>query len=894
MLGIFGKFLDSNDREVNKLKSLVEQVNSLEKKISKLSDKQLSSKSAELKLEFEKGKSLDELLPEAFALTRESAKRNIKQRHFDVQIMSAIVLHQGKIAEQRTGEGKTLSATPAIFLNTLTGKGVHVVTVNDYLARRDAGWMGPIFHAMGATVATIIHDEAYIYDPKYKDLSKDDKRLQHLKPISRREAYEADVIYGTNNEFGFDYLRDNMVFKLSEQFQRGHHFAIVDEVDSILIDEARTPLIISQPAQEATEKYYKFAKIVDGLIPSDYVIDEKQRTAHLTENGILKIEKLLGVDNLYEKDFSTLHHLEQSLKARTLFQKDKDYVVKDGEVIIVDEFTGRLMMGRRYSEGLHQAIEAKEDVPIQQESQTLATISFQNYFRMYEKLSGMTGTATTEAEEFHKIYNLDVVEIPTNNPMIREDHPDTIYKTIAGKYTAVANLVEELHKKGQPILVGTTSIDKNEFLSELLKRKGISHALLNAKNHEKEAEIISDAGQKGSVTVATNMAGRGVDIILGKGVSGLGGLYVIGTERHESRRIDNQLRGRSGRQGDPGATRFFVSLEDDLMRIFGGEQVSKVMNFLKMPEDTPIEHGLVSKAIEGAQKKVEGHNFDIRKHTVEYDDVMNQQRKIIYEVRKKVLETAAEGSNFLKTEILQKIETEIRNIVTIHSEEGLDFKKIMEEFTTIVPVDSASGSQIEKQITTLSNTDEVFEFLFNLTKDFYEGREKQVGEETARQMEVFVYLNTIDTLWIEHLDTMDDLRSGIGLRGYAQRDPLIEYKREGFELFEKLIVEIDFEIVHRIFKVSLQGQESQMPQRIEVLEQHPEIEIGIETEKKEIESGKEDAGSVTKVTIERDGVVSEQIYGNQGQLTKTHGKLGRNDPCHCGSGKKYKKCHYPN
>ncbi len=894
MLGIFGKFLDSNDREVNKLKSLIEQVNSLEKKISKLSDKQLSFKSAELKLEFEKGKSLDDLLPEAFALTRESAKRNIKQRHFDVQIMSAIVLHQGKIAEQRTGEGKTLSATPAIFLNTLTGKGVHVVTVNDYLARRDAGWMGPIFHAMGATVATIIHDEAYIYDPKYKDLSKDDKRLQHLKPISRREAYEADVIYGTNNEFGFDYLRDNMVFKLSEQFQRGHHFAIVDEVDSILIDEARTPLIISQPAQEATEKYYKFAKIVDGLIPSDYVIDEKQRTAHLTENGILKIEKLLGVDNLYEKDFSTLHHLEQSLKARTLFQKDKDYVVKDGEVIIVDEFTGRLMMGRRYSEGLHQAIEAKEDVPIQQESQTLATISFQNYFRMYEKLSGMTGTATTEAEEFHKIYNLDVVEIPTNNPMIREDHPDTIYKTIAGKYTAVANLVEELHKKGQPILVGTTSIDKNEFLSELLKRKGISHALLNAKNHEKEAEIISDAGQKGSVTVATNMAGRGVDIILGKGVSGLGGLYVIGTERHESRRIDNQLRGRSGRQGDPGATRFFVSLEDDLMRIFGGEQVSKVMNFLKMPEDTPIEHGLVSKAIEGAQKKVEGHNFDIRKHTVEYDDVMNQQRKIIYEVRKKVLETAAEGSNFLKTEILQKIETEIRNIVTIHSEEGLDFKKIMEEFTTIVPVDSASGSQIEKQITTLSNTDEVFEFLFNLTKDFYEGREKQVGEETARQMEVFVYLNTIDTLWIEHLDTMDDLRSGIGLRGYAQRDPLIEYKREGFELFEKLIVEIDFEIVHRIFKVAVQGQEPILQHPTVVEEKHPEIEIGVEIEKEEVKSGMTDEGVVTKVTIERNGVVSEQVYGSQGQLTKTHGKLGRNDPCHCGSGKKYKRCHYPN
>ncbi len=914
MLGFFGKLLDSNEREINKFKSIVESINALEKKISKLSDKQLKDKFAQLKLEHERSKSLDDLLQEAFALVRESAQRQIKQRHFDVQMMAAITLHQGKIAEQKTGEGKTLSATPAIFLNALSGKGVHVITVNDYLARRDAGWMGPVFYGLGASVATIVHNEAFIFDPKYKDTSKDDKRLQHLRPVSRKEAYEADVTYGTNNEFGFDYLRDNMAFKLEDQSQRGHHFAIVDEVDSILIDEARTPLIISQPAQEATEKYYKFAKIIDGLSSADYVVDEKLKTAHLTEGGILKIEKILGIDNLYEKDFSTLHHLEQSLKARTLFQKDKDYVVKDGEVIIVDEFTGRLMLGRRYSEGLHQAIEAKENVPIQQESQTLATISFQNYFRMYEKLSGMTGTATTEAEEFHKIYNLDVLEIPTNNPMIRADHPDTIYKTQSGKYTAVANLVEELHKKGQPVLVGTTAIDKNEFLSELLKRKGISHALLNAKNHEKEAEIISHAGEKGAVTVATNMAGRGVDIILSKGVSDLGGLYVLGTERHESRRIDNQLRGRSGRQGDPGETRFFVSLEDDLMRIFGGEQVSKVMDFLKMSEDTPIEHGLVSKAIEGAQKKVEGHNFDIRKHTVEYDDVMNQQRQIIYEVRKKVLETASgKGSSYLKDEILQKIETEIRNIVTIYSEEGIDSQKIMEEFVTVVPIDEESKLQIKKQISTFSDTEKITEFLFNLCQNFYIERGKQVGEEVARQMEVFVYLNTIDTLWIEHLDTMDDLRSGIGLRGYAQRDPLIEYKREGFELFEKLMVEIDFEIVHRIFKVAVQGETSQ-PQRIEVLEKHPEIEIGVETEKEEVESGKEDEGNstpaviaspegmwqssqeggITKVTIERNGVVSEQVYGNEGQLTKPHGKIGRNDPCWCGSGKKYKRCHYPN
>jgi preprotein translocase subunit SecA len=778
---------------------------------------------------------------------------------------------------------------------------------------RDCGWMGALFNGLGATVATIIHDKAYIFDPKYKSTEHDDKRLQHLKPVSRKEAYEADVTYGTNNEFGFDYLRDNMVFSIKDQSQRGHFFAVVDEVDSILIDEARTPLIISQPAQEATDKYYEFAKIIDTLSPSDYVVDEKAKTAHLTEAGTLKIEKKLGVDNLYEKDFSTLHHLEESLKAKTLFQKDKDYVVKDGEVIIVDEFTGRLMLGRRYSEGLHQAIEAKEGVKIQQESQTLATISFQNYFRMYSKLAGMTGTAATEAEEFNKIYKLEVVIIPTNNPMVRKDHPDTIYKTQAGKYTAVANLVEELHQKGQPVLVGTTSIDKNEFLSELLKRKGISHALLNAKNHEKEADIIARAGEEGAVTVATNMAGRGVDIVLGKGSKDSGGLYVIGTERHESRRIDNQLRGRSGRQGDPGETRFFVSLEDDLMRIFGGEQVSKVMDFLKMPEDTPIEHGLVSKAIEGAQKKVEGHNFDIRKHTVEYDDVMNQQRQIIYEVRKKILETAENKNTTLKEEILDKITREISNVVLINSDQGLDPQKIIEEFSSIVPLDDGSKKDLEKQLSALSNTDEAINFLSNLSAHFYEEKEKQVGEDLARQMEVFTYLNTIDTLWIEHLDTMDDLRSGIGLRGYAQRDPLIEYKREGFELFEKLMVEIDYEVVHRIYKVPVDGQSPIINiQQRSILEQHPEIEIGVETEARELEGAKvkiersENLSVVeepviadlpfdgTKVKIERNGVVTEQVFGQSGQLNKMHGKLGRNDPCWCGSGKKYKKCHYPN
>ncbi|OGE21417.1 preprotein translocase subunit SecA [Candidatus Daviesbacteria bacterium RIFCSPHIGHO2_01_FULL_40_24] len=914
-MDFLGKLLDSNEREVSKLKPLVAEVNNLEKRFGKLSDKQLKESFVKFKLDHEKGKSLDELLPEAFAAVREAAKRTIKQRHFDVQIMAAITLHQGRIAEQKTGEGKTLSATPALYLNAISGKGVHLVTVNDYLAMRDCGWMGPVYHALGASCATIIHDAAFIYDPKHKNTTHDDKRLQYLRPVSRKEAYEADITYGTNNEFGFDYLRDNMVFRLQDQSQRGHFFAVVDEVDSILIDEARTPLIISAPAQEATEKYYEFAKIIDSLSPSDYVIDEKQRTAHLTEHGTLKIEKMLGVDNLYEKDFSTLHHLEESLKAKTLFQKDKDYVVKNGEVIIVDEFTGRLMLGRRYSEGLHQAIEAKEGVAIQQESQTLATISFQNYFRMYQKLAGMTGTAATEAEEFNKIYKLEVIVIPTNNPMIRADRPDMIYKTQAAKYTAVANLVEELHTKGQPVLVGTTSIDKNEFLSELLKRKGISHALLNAKNHEKEAEIISRAGEKAAVTVATNMAGRGVDIVLSKDAAKLGGLYVIGTERHESRRIDNQLRGRSGRQGDRGETRFFVSLEDDLMRIFGGEQVSKVMNFLKMPEDVPIEHGLISKAIEGAQKKVEGHNFDIRKHTVEYDDVMNQQRKIIYEVRKRVLETAQSQDESLKEEILEKIAREIGSIITIHTEEGLNAQKITEEFASIVPIDENSRKGIETQISSLQSTDEIIKFLTDLAVTFYSEREKQVGKEVARQMEVFVYLNTIDTLWIEHLDTMDDLRSGIGLRGYAQRDPLIEYKREGFDLFEKLMVEIDYEIVHRIYKVAVQGQVPvSAPQQTAIEEKHPEIEIGVETEAQEmgakVKIERPDDLAIkeqtipadfppgyggTKVTVERGGqVIAQETYGESGELNKAHGKIGRNDPCHCGSGKKYKKCHYPN
>ena len=927
MFNLFGKILDSNQKEVGKLSKIVEAINSLEKKYQKLTDKQLREKGIQFKALYQKSHppagGLDEILPEVYAAVREAGQRTLKMRLFDVQLVAAISLHQGKIAEQKTGEGKTLSAVPAVFLNCLTGKSVHLVTVNDYLAMRDCGWMGPVYHSLGATCAVIIHEQAYIFDPKYKNTDHSDERLRNLRPINRKEAYAADITYGTNNEFGFDYLRDNMVFSLKDQAQRGHSFAIVDEVDSILIDEARTPLIISRPAQEPTQKYYEFAKIMDKLSgDTDYSIDEKARTAHLTEHGIIKIEKMLGVDNLYEKDFSTLHHIEEALKARTLFFKDRDYVVRDGEVIIVDEFTGRLMPGRRYSEGLHQAIEAKENVTIQQESQTLATISFQNYFRMYEKLAGMTGTATTEAEEFHKIYKLDVVEIPTHLPMVRKDFPDLIYKTQTAKYTAVAGEIEKLHETGQPVLVGTTSIEKNEFLSELLKRKGVSHALLNAKNHEKEAEIIKKAGEKGAVTVATNMAGRGVDIKLGKGVADLGGLCIIGTERHESRRIDNQLRGRAGRQGDAGASKFFISLEDDLMRIFGGEQVSRVMDLLKIPEDSPIENAMVSKAIESAQKKVEGHNFDIRKTTVEYDDVMNQQRQIIYGVRKKVLEASEgikeKGNTGLKEDILEKVFQEIGNIVTTHTVEGLDAKKIVEEFSTIINFDPNSLTELEGQVTSQSSAESITEFLTKVARDLYEAREKQVGEEVARQMEVFVYLTTIDTLWIEHLDTMDDLRAGIGLRGYAQRDPLVEYKKEGYELFSKLVASIDSAIVHQIYKIAVQNQAPiQAPQPI--MESQPDIEVGVAEEARELEreaakvslerdnsspviatpdsiGGKQSQpqdDSPTKVTIERGGqVIAQQTLSEGGQIQSR--KIGRNDPCHCGSGKKYKKCHYPN
>ncbi|MCL4354270.1 preprotein translocase subunit SecA, partial [Patescibacteria group bacterium] len=749
MFGAISKFFDSNEKEVNKLKPLVDKINSLEEKIKKLKDEDFPKKTDQLKKRISDGEVLEDILPEAFALAREAAKRTIGQRHFDVQLMAATVLATGRIAEQKTGEGKTLSAVPALYLHALTGNNVHLVTVNDYLARRDAGWMGPVFNFLGLKVSSIISEQSFIYDPEFINSSAHDFRLLHLKPITRKEAYEADVVYGINSEFGFDYLRDNMATEISQLVQKGYYYAIVDEVDSVLIDEARTPHIISAPDEAPTEKYYQYAKLVDKLTSeTDYKIDEKLRTAHLTEHGIAKIEKLFGISDIYEKDFDTVYHLEAALKARTLFHREKDYIVKDNEVILVDEFTGRLMEGRRLSEGLHQAIEAKEGVTIQRESKTLATVSLQNYFRMYDRLSGMTGTAVTEAEEFNKIYKLDVVVIPTHRPMTRKDEGDAIYKTGRAKIAAVADLIEQAYKKGQPVLVGTTSIEKNDIISQALRRRGVKHEILNAKNHEREAEIIAKAGEKSAVTVATNMAGRGVDIILGgdtpknedgtlktgtkeweawekkhQDVLDSGGLMVIGTERHESRRIDNQLRGRSGRQGDPGISKFFVALDDEIMRLFGGDTISNIMTRFNMPEDIPLENPLVSRAIEQAQSKVEGYNFDIRKHLVEYDDVLNKQREIIYQRRKEVLEAGEETSDQLRTDIKEMIHSSITSIVELASID-VDHKtpneQIIDQFATIIPFDENSVKQLVMQLEQLKTNDEKVEFLTKLSEDLYE------------------------------------------------------------------------------------------------------------------------------------------------------------------------------
>ena len=825
---IFG---DPNAKELKNIQPLVEKINALEPEMEKLSSANLQAKTQEFKLRLQKGETLDQLLPEAFAVVREAAKRVTGMRHYDVQMIGGVVLHRGKIAEMRTGEGKTLVATLPVYLNALTGKGVHVVTVNDYLARRDSEDMGRIYRFLGLSVGLIVHDMDF---------------------PDRKAAYRADITYGTNNEFGFDYLRDNMVVDMDQMVQRELHYCIVDEVDSILVDEARTPLIISGPGEKSADLYKVIAHIVSNMKEGeDYTVDEKQKQVAPTEVGIAKAEKMLGVDNLYDTehgvDFS--HHIMCAIKAKALMIRDRDYVVKDGEVIIVDEFTGRLMYGRRFSEGLHQAIEAKEGVQVQRESQTLATITFQNYFRMYEKLAGMTGTAKTEEQEFQKIYGLDVIVIPTNKPMIRTDFPDVIYKTRAAKYRAVVKEIVELHKAGRPVLVGTTSITQSEELSSMLKKQGVPHNVLNAKYHEKEALIVADAGQPGQVTIATNMAGRGTDIVLG-------GLHILGTERHESRRIDNQLRGRCARQGDPGSSRFYLSLEDDLMRLFGSDNIKGMMDKLGMDEDEPIENKLVTRSIENAQKKVEERNFNIRKQVLQYDDVMNQQREVIYKERRKVLEQAD-----LRETVMEFTHKTVDRALTMYCppeaySEDWDLKNLVkycEEFF------APFGELKEENLADLSR-EELDEYLHKLADDIYAQREADISPEIMRELENLVMLKVVDNHWMEHLDAMDMLREGVGLRAYGQKDPLVEYKFEAFDMFEAMIEAIEDDVVKYMYRVNVVTQ--------------PEA----------AQSHLENARTNNPTLDSPEGEGGQQPIVNEGP------EIGRNDPCPCGSGKKYKNC----
>jgi len=830
---IFGS---KNERELEKIEPAVQRINALEREIQAMTDDELKAQTVLFKKRLDNGESLEDILPEAFATVREASLRTLQMRHFDAQLVGGIALHQGKIAEMKTGEGKTLAATLPAYLNSLTGRGVHIITVNDYLARRDTEWMGHIYNFLGLSVGCIMHG---------------------LDDDERKAAYNADISYGTNNEFGFDYLRDNMKFSNQDIVQGELNFAIVDEVDSILIDEARTPLIISGPAEKSTDLYHR----VNGIIPRlvlerDYTLDEKVRSAVMTEEGIAKAEEMLKVDNLYDpRNIERLHHINQALKAHTLFKRDVDYIVKNGEVIIVDEFTGRLMPGRRYSEGLHQALEAKENVKIENENQTLATVTFQNYFRMYNKLAGMTGTADTEAAEFKKIYDLDVLVIPTNKPMVRTDNPDVIYKTRQEKFDAVMDEILELHQKGQPVLVGTISIDVSESFSTKLKKRGIKHSVLNAKNHEKEAEIITLAGQKGAVTISTNMAGRGTDIVLGEGVTGLGGLHIIGTERHESRRIDNQLRGRSGRQGDPGSSRFYLALEDDLLRIFGGERITGIMDKLGMEEGEPIEHNLISRAIESAQSKVEAHNFDIRKQLLEYDDVMNQQREVIYRQRREAL--AGKSLELVIEDMIHEKAEEIAAFFTddIVLPEEWDWKGIKE--AVFKQFNFRMGKMEEDTLDGL-NMEGLAELIADFSKRIYNEKEAVIGDEDFRNLERIIMLQTVDNLWKDHLLSMDHLKEGIGLRGYGQQNPLIVYKKEGFELFQDMISRIKEETLGILFRIQISE-----PARIADLSQPKEQKLvfsgGDEPEKKK-------------------------------PVKRAAKKVGRNAPCPCGSGKKYKKC----
>lgn len=867
MLGFVKSLFDENAKIIKRMQKIVDEINDLEPDIQKLSDQQLQGKTVEFKDKLANGAALEDILPDAFAVVRETSRRVLGMRHFDVQLIGGIVLHQGRISEMRTGEGKTLVATMPAYLNALTGRGVHIITVNDYLARRDSEWMGRIFKFLGLSVGLVVHGLEY---------------------YERKAAYGCDIAYGTNNEFGFDYLRDNMVVEKEQMVQRDLYYAIVDEVDSILIDEARTPLIISGESDKANDLYYTMAKVVPRLVKEDdYTVDEKAHTVVLTEQGVTRVEQMLSVHNLYEDEHVELtHHLNQALKAQGLMKRDRDYVVKDGEVIIVDEFTGRLMFGRRYSEGLHQAIEAKEGVKIERESQTLATITFQNYFRMYQKLAGMTGTALTEEDEFRKIYGLDVVVIPTNQPMNRKDLSDMIYKTEKAKFRATVEEIVERHKAGQPVLVGTISIEKSEELSSMLKRRGINHKVLNAKYHEKEAEIVAQAGSFEAVTIATNMAGRGTDILLGgnpdfltneqkranpdgeldqeefkmlydkmkkhtdvehEKVVAIGGLHIIGTERHESRRIDNQLRGRAGRQGDPGSTRFYISLEDDLMRLFGSDNISSLMEKLGMEEDIPIEHSFITKSIETAQKKVENRNFDTRKHVLEYDDVMNKQREVIYDQRRRVL-----LEDNLRETITQMIEMIIDNALEIYCNQGVhpedwDLKGLLDHAKELyLPHHQLNPDEFANM-----GVQALKDLLFEKSVEIYNAREQELGEETLRHIEKVILLKVVDEKWMDHLDAMDQLRQGIGLRAYGQKDPLVEYKFEGYEMFQNMISALQEDVVRYIFRVNIVHEPVQQRQNF------VENRYAEDTPKKPV---------------------------------KIENRAGRNDPCPCGSGKKFKKC----
>jgi preprotein translocase subunit SecA len=921
---IFGT---KHERDVKRATPVVAQINALEPALQALDDTALRSKTDELRKRLADGADVDDVLVEAFAVCREAARRTLRMRHFDVQLIGGMVLHQGKIAEMATGEGKTLVATLPAYLNALTGKGVHIVTVNDYLAKRDAQWMGPLYHALGLSVGVIQHEASFSYDPVYATA---DIRMTALRPIDRRTAYHSDITYGTNNEFGFDYLRDNMRFSLDELVQRHLHYAIVDEVDSILIDEARTPLIISGPAEESTELYYKIdriipklkraATIVEGKLSEieeqregDYIVDEKSKAVSLTEQGIASCERLLNVDNLYDPQHITmLHHVQQGLRAHALYKRDVDYVVKDGEVIIVDEFTGRMMPGRRWSDGLHQAVEAKESVRIERENQTLATITFQNYFRMYDKLAGMTGTAETEAEEFAKIYKLDVTVIPTNRPLLRVNAPDVVYKTEREKFDAVAKDIIARNEKGQPVLVGTVSIEKSEAVSKLLKKRGVRHEVLNAKYHEREAEIVAQAGRAGAVTIATNMAGRGTDILLGgnpdflskevlrkrgldpatasaedrasalaearqitepehQRVVTLGGLHIVGTERHESRRVDNQLRGRSGRQGDPGSSHFYLSLEDDLLRIFGSQRIQRIMERLGMEEGEPIEHKLVTRAIATAQKRVENHNFEIRKHLLEYDDVMNKQREIIYGMRRQILDgesqadTVSEWIEDLIADTLDGYASEAAHV------EDWDLGGLTEALHRQFDVKMAAA-----QFEEIGGREGLQDLVGEAVKQRYAERERELGDELMRALERHEMLIVIDTQWKDHLLSIDHLKEGIGLRGYGQRDPLTEYKKEAFDLFQDMVERVKAAVVERLFKVQVVRD---APMDL------PAVTAWVDARESRGELSAP-PGAVPLAAPARPAPKPAAA-----PRTATGEKLGRNDPCYCGSGKKYKKCH---